>query len=89
MTAYNAPIRDMTFALKSVGGFDRIAALPGHEEVSDDLVEAIYEEAGKFAGEVLSPLNHSGDKQGCVCKDGVVTTPDGVRQAFAAFCENG
>jgi alkylation response protein AidB-like acyl-CoA dehydrogenase len=89
MTAYQAPIRDMIFAMKEIGGFDRIAALPGNEEASEDLVEAIFEEARKFAGDVLAPLNHPGDKQGCVCKDGVVTTPDGVKAAFAAFCENG
>ena len=89
MTAYQAPIRDMIFAMKEIGGLARIAALPGNEEVSDDLIEAIFEEARKFAGDVLAPLNHPGDKQGCVCKDGVVTTPDGVKAAFAAFCENG
>jgi alkylation response protein AidB-like acyl-CoA dehydrogenase len=89
MTAYQAPIRDMIFAMKEIGGLARIAALPGNEEVSDDLIEAIFEEARKFAGDVLSPLNQPGDRQGCVCKDGVVTTPDGVKDAFAAFCENG
>jgi alkylation response protein AidB-like acyl-CoA dehydrogenase len=89
MTGYNAPIRDMLFTLRTVGDLDRIAALPGTEDVSIDLVEAILNEAGKFAGGVLAPLNQSGDKQGCVCKDGAVTTPDGVRQAFAAFCEQG
>ncbi|WP_374546414.1 acyl-CoA dehydrogenase family protein, partial [Rhodoblastus sp.] len=89
MTAYQAPIRDMIFAMKEIGGFERIAALPGSEEVSEDLVEAIFEEARKFAGDVLSPLNQPGDMQGCVCKDGVVTTPDGVKEAYAAFCDNG
>ena len=82
MTAYQAPIRDMIFAMKEIGGLARIAALPGNEEVSDDLIEAIFEEARKFAGDVLAPLNHPGDKQGCVCKDGVVTTPDGVKEAY-------
>jgi 3-(methylthio)propanoyl-CoA dehydrogenase len=89
MTAYQAPIRDMIFAMKEIGGLERVAALPGGEEVSDDLIEAIFEEARKFAGDVLAPLNQPGDKQGCLCKDGVVTTPDGVKEAFAAFCENG
>ncbi len=89
MTAYNAPIRDMLFVLREVGGLDRVAALPGNEEISEDLVAAILEEADKFAGDVLAPLNQPGDQQGCVCKDGVVTTPDGVRQAYAAFSENG
>jgi 3-(methylthio)propanoyl-CoA dehydrogenase len=89
MTAYKAPIRDMIFTLRAVGDFDRVAALPGNEEVSDDLVAAIFEEAGKFAADVLAPLNQPGDRQGCKCKDGVVTTPDGVKEAFAAFCEQG
>ena len=56
MTAYSAPIRDMLFTLRSVGDFDRIAALPGNEEVSEDLVQAIFEEAGKFAGDVLAAI---------------------------------
>ena len=64
MTAYQAPIRDMIFAMKEIGGLARIAALPGNEEVSDDLIEAIFEEARKFASEVLAPLNRIGDRQG-------------------------
>jgi 3-(methylthio)propanoyl-CoA dehydrogenase len=89
VAAYDAPIRDMIFAMKSVGGFDRIAALPGHEEISEDLVAAIFEEARKFARDVLAPLNQPGDRQGCLFKDGAVATPDGVKQAFSAFCDNG
>jgi alkylation response protein AidB-like acyl-CoA dehydrogenase len=89
MTAYTAPVRDMLFAMHEVGDFKKVAALPGNEEASEDIVVAILEEAGKFAGDVLAPLNYSGDRQGCVCKDGVVTTPDGVKEAFAAFAENG
>ena len=89
MTAYQAPIRDMLFAMREIGDLAHVAALPGNEEVSDDLVEAILEEAGKFASDVLAPLNQPGDKAGCVCKDGVVTTPQGVKEAFTAFCENG
>ena len=42
MTAYHAPIRDMIFAMKEIGGLDRIAALPGYEDASDDLVEADF-----------------------------------------------
>jgi alkylation response protein AidB-like acyl-CoA dehydrogenase len=89
MTAYQAPIRDMLFAMREIGDLAHVATLPGNEEVSDDLVEAILEEAGKFASDVLAPLNQPGDKAGCVCKDGVVTNPPGVKEAFAAFCENG
>ncbi|MCW2282980.1 alkylation response protein AidB-like acyl-CoA dehydrogenase [Rhodoblastus acidophilus] len=89
MTAYRAPVRDMIFSMRAVGGLAEVAALPGNEEVSDDLIEAIFEEAAKFAGDVLAPLNQSGDKAGCVVKDGVVTTPPGFKAAFEAFCENG
>jgi 3-(methylthio)propanoyl-CoA dehydrogenase len=89
MTAYRAPVRDMLFTMRAVGGLAEVAALPGAEEVSDDLIEAIFEEAAKFAGDVLAPLNQSGDKAGSQCKDGAVTTPAGFKEAFAAFCENG
>jgi alkylation response protein AidB-like acyl-CoA dehydrogenase len=86
---YQAPIRDMLFTMREIGGLAHVATLPGNEEVSDDLVEAILEEAGKFAADVLAPLNQPGDKLGCDWKDGVVTTPPGVKEAYAAFCENG
>ena len=89
MTAYNAPIRDMLFAMKEIGGLPAIAALPGNDEIGDDLVGAILEEAGKFAGNVLAPLNHTADRQGCRWADGVVTTPDGIKEAYLAFRENG
>jgi alkylation response protein AidB-like acyl-CoA dehydrogenase len=89
MTLYRAPVRDMLFTLRAVGGLDEVAALPGADEVSDDLIEAIFEEAAKFAGDVLAPLNQPGDEAGCRCEDGAVTTPDGVKSAYAAFCDNG
>jgi alkylation response protein AidB-like acyl-CoA dehydrogenase len=89
MTLYRAPVRDMLFTMRAVGGLDEVAALPGNEEVTDDLIAAIFEEAAKFAGDVLAPLNQPGDRAGCLCKDGVVTTPDGVKSAFSAFRDNG
>ena len=64
MTAYQAPIRDMLFAMREIGDLAHVATLPGNEEVSDDLAEAILEEAGKFASDVLAPLNQIGDKEG-------------------------
>jgi alkylation response protein AidB-like acyl-CoA dehydrogenase len=89
MTAYAAPMNDMLFAMRELAGLEAIADLPGNEEVSTDLAEAILDEAGKFAAEVLAPINASGDRQGCTCKDGVVTTAAGFREAYAAFCDNG
>jgi hypothetical protein len=60
MSEYFAPIRDMQFVLKELAGLDEVAQLPGCEEATPDLVDAVLEEAAKFAEEVLSPLNWSG-----------------------------
>ncbi|WP_424195595.1 acyl-CoA dehydrogenase [Ampullimonas aquatilis] len=89
MTAYVAPIRDMIHAMREAGNLDEITALPGHEEATLDLVEAILDEAGKFAGAVLAPLNQVGDKQGCQWLNGSVTTPDGFKDAYQQFTDNG
>ncbi len=90
MPSYSAPVDDTLFLLKDVFGYDRYADLPGFSDAPLDLVEAILREGGKFAEEVLQPLNQSGDRQGCVRNDdGTVTTPDGFRKAYQAFCENG
>ena len=87
--SYIAPVKDMLFAMNELAGLQEIATLPGNEEVSSDLVEAILDEAGKFAGEVLAPINAPGDRQGNRWKDGVVSTADGFKEAYAAFCETG
>ena len=89
MTTYVAPTRDMLFAMNDLAGLAEIAALPGNEEVTPDLVEAILDEAAKFATEVLAPINAQGDRQGCVCKDGEVTTADGFKAAYGKFIESG
>ncbi len=89
MSEYVAPLKDMNFVLKHVVGLDQIAELPGCEEVSDDLVEAILGEAGKFANEVLSPLNMIGDKEGAKLANGQVTTPQGFKDAYWKFADAG
>ncbi|MGA7867245.1 MAG: acyl-CoA dehydrogenase N-terminal domain-containing protein, partial [Stellaceae bacterium] len=60
MPNYRAPLRDMQFVITELAGLEQLAALPGHEEVTPDLVEAVLEEAAKLAGEVLAPLNQPG-----------------------------
>jgi alkylation response protein AidB-like acyl-CoA dehydrogenase len=89
MSAYFAPLRDMQFVLHELIGLDEIAQLPGCEEVTPDLVDAILDEAGKLARDVLAPLNKQGDVQGCKLKDHVVTTPDGFKQAYGQFIAGG
>ena len=89
MTTYIAPVREMLFAMNALAGLEEIAGLPGNEEISPDLVEAILDEAGKFATEVLAPINAPGDRQGNTWRDGEVSTADGFKEAYASFCETG
>ncbi|NMG72519.1 acyl-CoA dehydrogenase [Parazoarcus communis] len=89
MSTYTAPIRDMQFVMNELAGFDQVAALPGNEEVSSDLVDAILEEANKFASGVLAPLNWTGDQEGAKWKDGQVFTATGWKDAYKQFSESG
>jgi alkylation response protein AidB-like acyl-CoA dehydrogenase len=89
MAEYVAPIKDMRFVLNHVVGLDQVNTLPGWEEVIEDLVDAILEEAAKLASEVLSPLNMSGDKEGATWKDGVVTMPRGFKAAYRQYIGGG
>lgn len=89
MSIYNAPIRDMQFVINELAGMSSVASLPGYEEATPDLVDAILEEAAKFASGVLAPINFSGDQEGCHWKDGVVTTPKGSKEAYREFVDSG
>lgn len=89
MSTYIAPVRDMRFVLNELAGLEEILGLPGFEETDRDVVEAILEEAGKFASEVIDPINPKGDRNGSVCKDGVVTSAEGYKEAYKLFCETG
>ncbi len=89
MTVYAAPLADMRFVLYDVADLASVRALPGCEEASPDLIDAILEEAGKFGGEVLAPLNETGDRHGCVFENGVVRTAPGFREAYRQFVEGG
>ncbi|MEI7712707.1 MAG: acyl-CoA dehydrogenase [Rhodospirillales bacterium] len=89
MTEYTAPLRDMRFVLNDLIGMDRIASLPGYEHAEPDLIDAILEEAGKFAGSVLSPLNHSGDKEGARLDADGAHTAAGFADAYRQFVDGG
>ncbi|HKX78668.1 MAG TPA: acyl-CoA dehydrogenase C-terminal domain-containing protein [Novosphingobium sp.] len=90
MPVYKAPVRDARFVINEVLDLSRYGGLPGFSEATPDVTDAVLEEGGKFAAEVLAPLNASGDRQGCTRHpDGSVTTPDGFAQAHRQFREAG
>src|SRR6185436_16327232 len=89
MSAYTAPLKDMRFVLTELAGLAAVATLPGYRDATPDTADAILEEAGKFASEVLDPLNYSGDQEGSQWKDGAVTTPKGFKEAYKLYCEGG
>ena len=89
MSAYDAPIEDMRFVLKELAGLPEIAALPGYEDATPDLVDAVLEEAGRLARDVLAPLNHTGDREGATFENGVVRTPAGFPEAYEQYLEGG
>ncbi len=89
MSTYRAPLKDMRFALNELAGLAEVAKLPGYQDASPDTVDAILEEASKFATEVLDPINYSGDQEGSKFSGGEVRTPKGFRDAYKKFCEGG
>ncbi|MGQ3675534.1 acyl-CoA dehydrogenase C-terminal domain-containing protein [Xanthobacter sp. TB0139] len=89
MQVYQAPLRDMRFILNDVINAAEYTSMPGFEDVTPDLTDAILEEAARFVTERLLPLNASGDEEGCVLENGQVRTPKGFKEAYAAFAEGG
>ena len=89
MPSYTAPLRDMHFVLFDVLDVEReLAAMPRHAGVDRATIEAVLEEAAKFASHVIQPLNQVGDREGCTWHgDGVVTAPTGFREAYAQFVD--
>jgi len=89
MSDYRAPIQDMRFVINELAGLHEVSQLPGFDEATPDLVDAVLDEAGKFAADVVAPLNRVGDKEGCQLTGNGVTTPTGWKAAYDAFCEAG
>src|SRR5678816_2958169 len=88
MTTYKAPLADIRFVmfdlLKVEAAYQR---LPGGENATRDVVDAILEEAARFSEQVLAPLNASGDEEGCHLDKATaaVTTPKGFKEAYATY----
>ncbi|MBL8485564.1 MAG: acyl-CoA dehydrogenase [Rhodocyclaceae bacterium] len=89
MSIYFAPYKDMLFVMRELAGLDKVSALPGFEDATPDTVEVILDEAGKFATEVLAPINASGDEEGARWADKAVTMPKGFKEAYQQFVEAG
>ena len=89
MSTYIAPLQDMQFVIKDLVGLADITAMPDCAEVTDDLVDAVLDEAGKFASEVLDPLNRGGDKEGAKFADSKVTSSPGFKEAYRQFIAGG
>ncbi len=90
MVTYKAPLDDIRYLLHELLDYEgRVAGLPGYEEATRDLVDAVMEEGAKFCENELLPLNLPGDKEGCTFENGVVRTPEGFKELYEAFCEGG
>ena len=91
MPEFNAPLRDMRFVLHDVFQAPSLwARLPALADTVDaDTADAILEEAAKVTGNLIAPLNRSGDEEGAQWEDGDVRTPTGFREAYATYIEGG
>ena len=86
---YRAPVADIAFALKHAAGL-RAALKEGlYGDLDEEMVDQVLEEAGRFAGDVIAPLNRVGDKSGTPFKDGAVTMPPGWKEAYTAWAAAG
>ena len=92
MPQYNPPLRDMQFVMHEVlNVVDELKTLPAHAEIDADTINAVLEEGGKFASQVVFPLNISGDEEGCTLDKSTheVTAPKGFKEAYQQYVEGG
>ncbi|MEP6389894.1 MAG: acyl-CoA dehydrogenase C-terminal domain-containing protein [Halioglobus sp.] len=90
MPEYKAPLRDISFVMNELLESEALfQTLPGYEEATQDLLDAIVGEGAKFAENVLSPLNQSGDEEGCTWSKEGVKTPEGFPEAYQQYVANG
>jgi len=89
MLEYKAPIRDITFVMQELLDCENHYQNLGYQDATVDMIDAIVVEAAKFTEQVIAPLNQIGDQQGCQWNDGIVTTPDGFKEAYQQYVEGG
>jgi alkylation response protein AidB-like acyl-CoA dehydrogenase len=89
MPAYKAPLDDIRFLLHDVHDVAQLAALPGFEDATPDLIDAVLVEGAKICEEVLFPLNQSGDTEGVTYANGEVRTPRGFKEAYTQYAAGG
>ncbi|GIL40039.1 acyl-CoA dehydrogenase C-terminal domain-containing protein [Roseiterribacter gracilis] len=89
MPSYKAPIENVRFILNEVFDVSEIAKLPGYEDATPDVIDAVLEGMAQFCEEVIQPLNLSGDAEGCKYENGVVRTPKGFKEAYDQYVAGG
>ena len=89
MSEYQAPVREMLFVIRELAGLAEISRLPGCEELNDELVESILEQAAKLATDVISPTNPIGDAEGTRVENGAVRVPAVFKSAYRQFTAGG
>jgi acyl-CoA dehydrogenase len=87
--AYRAPVEDILFTLKHAAGFAKARAEGVYPDLGDDDLGAVLREAGRFASEVLAPLNAAGDRHGALFREGEVTMPAGWKEAYRNWAAAG
>lgn len=88
--SYRAPVDDMVFTLKHVAGLGEMLEQGAYPDLAEDLVDAILQEAGRFATEEIAPRNAQADKEGChLQEDGTVSTPNGWKELYHNWAEGG
>jgi alkylation response protein AidB-like acyl-CoA dehydrogenase len=89
MATFKAPVDDIKYLINEFLDRSELSGISTIEEMTPDITNAIYEEAGKVAEGLLFPLNRSGDEQGCSLNEGQVTTPDGFKEAYQEMTASG
>jgi alkylation response protein AidB-like acyl-CoA dehydrogenase len=89
MPAFHAPLDDIRYLLHDVHDIGQLAALPGFEEATPEMIDEVLRGGARFCEEVLFPLNQSGDAEGVHLANGIVTTPAGFKEAYQRYTADG